>query len=62
MYLDTMDLITKKEFKLGEEVFYEGIQRRVISVSRPDGKILLSGIGPAIPPEKIQPLKEKEDK
>ena len=56
-----MDLITNNDFKLGEEVIYEGIRCRVISVSRPDGKILLSGIGPAIPPEKIQPLKEKED-
>ena len=57
-----MDAITNKDFKLGEEVFYEGIRCRVISVSRPDGKIFLSGIGPAIPPEKIQQLKEKEDK
>jgi hypothetical protein len=57
--LEAMHPITNKDFKLGEEVFYEGIRCRVISVSRPDGKLFLSGIGPAIPPEKIQTAKRK---
>lgn len=56
-----MDPVTNKDFELGEEVVYQGVPCRVISISRPDGKIHLSGIGPAILPTEIELVKEKEE-